>query len=208
MRRRSSAGGKPLKAARPKTAAPKRRNAPKIFHPEKPAPAAGEATEVARLKRELHEALEQRTATSEVLRVILSSPGELQPVFQAMLANAVRICEAKAGNIYRWEDSALRLVTTHNTPPAFAEFLRRTPVHATANNPVGRMQKTRSLVHTADLARQQSYLERSDAAIVAAVDLGSVRTQLSVPLLKESDFIGAITLWRDEIRPFDDEQIG
>ena len=160
------------------------------------------------LKRELHEALEQRTATSEVLRVILSSPGELQPVFQAMLANAVRICEAKAGNIYRWEDSALRLVTTHNTPPAFAEFLRRTPVHATANNPVGRMQKTRSLVHTADLARQQSYLERSDAAIVAAVDLGSVRTQLSVPLLKESDFIGAITLWRDEIRPFDDEQIG
>ena len=69
------------------------------------------------------------------------------------------------------------------------------------------MQKTRSLVHTADLARQQSYLERSDAAIVAAVDLGSVRTQLSVPLLKESDFIGAITLWRDEIRPFDDKQI-
>ncbi len=156
---------------------------------------------------DLTELLEQQTATSEVLRVISSSPGDLQPVFQVMLQNAARICEAKAGNIYRWEDSALQLVTTHNTPPAFAEFLRRTPLHATANNPVGRMQKAKSLVHTADLAAQQSYIERSDAAIVAAVDLGSVRTQLSVPLLKESDFIGAITLWRDEIRPFDDKQI-
>ena len=156
---------------------------------------------------DLSESLEQQTATSEVLRVISSSPGDLQPVFQVMLQNAARICEARAGNIYRWEDSALRLVTTHNTPPAFAEFLRRTPVHATANNPVGRMQKTKSLVHTADLSTQQSYIGKSDAAIVAAVDLGGVRTQLSVPLLKDNDFIGAITLWRDEIRPFDDRQI-
>ena len=157
--------------------------------------------------RELSESLEQQTATSEVLQVISSSPGDLEPVFQSMLQNAVRICEAKAGNIYRWEDGALRLVTTHNTPPAFAEFLRRTPLHATANNPVGRMQKTKSLVHTADLAAQQPYIDRTDSAIVAAVDLGSVRTQLSVPLLKENDFIGAITLWRDEVRPFDDKQI-
>jgi GAF domain-containing protein len=124
-----------------------------------------------------------------------------------MLANAVRICEAKAGNIYRWKDDTLRLVTTHNTPPGFAEFLRRTPLHATANNPVGRMQKTKSLVHTADLTAQQPYIERSDPAIVAAVDLGSVRTQLSVPLLKQNEFIGAITLWRDEVRPFDNKQI-
>jgi two-component system NtrC family sensor kinase len=157
--------------------------------------------------RELSESLEQQTATSEVLKVISSSPGDLEPVFQTMLQNAVRICEAKAGNIYRWDDGALRLVTTHNTPPAFAEFLRRTPLHATANNPVGRMQTTKSLVHTADLAAQQPYIERGDPAIVAAVDLGSVRTQLSVPLLKENVFIGAITLWREEIRPFDDKQI-
>src|SRR5262249_2761354 len=118
-----------------------------------------------------------------------------------------RICEAKAGNIYRWQDGTLRLVTTHNTPPGFADFLRRTPLHATANNPVGRMQKTKSLVHTADLAAQQPYIERSDPAIVAAVDLGRCRTQVSVPLLKENEFIGAITLWRDEVRPFDDKQI-
>jgi two-component system, NtrC family, sensor kinase len=156
---------------------------------------------------DLTESLEQQTATSEVLKVISSSPGDLEPVFQAMLANAVRICEAKAGNIYRWRDGTLRLITTHNTPPGFADFLRRTPLHATANNPVGRMQKTKSLVHTADLAAQQPYIERSDPAIVAAVDLGGCRTQLSVPLLKENEFIGAITLWRDEVRPFDDKQI-
>jgi GAF domain-containing protein len=160
-----------------------------------------------RQAHELEEAREERAAIAEVLRVISSSPGELEPVFKAMLQNAVRICEAKAGNIYRWEDSALRLVTTHNTPPTFVEFLRRTPLRATANNPVGRMQRTKSLVHTADLAAQQPYIEGSDPAIVAAVDFGRCRTQLSVPLSKENEFIGAITLWRDEVRPFDDKQI-
>jgi GAF domain-containing protein len=172
------------------------------------------AIENARLLNELRqrtddltESLDQQTATSEVLKVISSSPGELEPVFRAMLNNAVHICEAKAGNIYRWEGEALRLVTTHNTPPAFAEFLRRTPLRATANNPVGRMQKTKSLVHTTDLAAQRPYIEKSDTAIVAAVDLGECRTQLSVPLLKEDEFIGAITLWRDEVRPFEDKQI-
>ena len=157
--------------------------------------------------RELSKSLEQQTATSEVLRVISSSPGDLEPVFQTMLQNAARICEAKAGNIYRWEDAGLRLVTSHNAPPAFAEMLRRVPLRATANNPVGRMLKTKTLVHTADLAAQQPYIEKSDPAIVAAVDLGKVRTQLSVPLLKEDEFIGAITLWRDEIRPFEAKQI-
>ena len=165
------------------------------------------AIENARLVSELRESLDRQMATSEVLSVISSSPGELEPVFQAMLQNAVRICEAKAGNIYRWEDGALRLVTTHNTPPTFVEFLKQTPLRATANNPVGRMQRSKSLVHTADLASQQPYVEKSDPAIVAAVDLGSVRTQVSVPLLKENEFIGAITLWRDEVRPFDDKQI-
>src|SRR5262249_44073835 len=86
------------------------------------------AIENARLLNELKQSLDQQTATADVLRVISSSPGEPEPVFQAMLANAVRICEAKAGNIYRWKDGTLRLVTTHNTPPGFAEFLRRTPL--------------------------------------------------------------------------------
>jgi two-component system, NtrC family, sensor kinase len=124
-----------------------------------------------------------------------------------MLENAARICKAKAGNIYRWEDAGLRLMTSYNTPAAFVEMLQRAPLRATANNPVGRMLKTKSLVHTADLAIQQPYIEKSDPAIVAAVDLGEVRTQLSIPLLKEDEFIGAITLWRDEVRPFDEKQI-
>ena len=156
---------------------------------------------------DLTEALERQTATSEVLRVISSSPGDLEPVFRTMLQNAVHICNAKAGNIYRWENDGLQLVASHNTPAAFVETLRRAPVRATANNPVGRMLTTKSLIHTADLAVQQPYVQRSDPAIVAAVDLGGVRTQLSVPLLKENEFIGAITLWRSEVRPFDDKQI-
>ena len=160
-----------------------------------------------RLLNELRQSLEQQTATADVLGVISASPAELEPVFQTILENATRICAAKAGNIYRWEDARLRLVTWHNTPAAFAEMLRRTPLHATANNPVGRMLATKSLVHTADLAAQRPYIEKSDPAIVAAVDLGEVRTQLSVPLLKDDEFIGAITLWRDEVRPFEDKQI-
>ena len=77
--------------------------------------------EVARLTRELHEALERQAATSEVLEVISGSPGDLQPVFAAMLENAVRICDAKFGNIYRWDGEALHILATHNTPPAFAD---------------------------------------------------------------------------------------
>ena len=82
---------------------------------------SAERTEVARLARERDEALEQQTATSEVLRVISASPGELEPVFQAMLERAVRLCEAKFGNIYRWDGEALHILASHNTPPAFAE---------------------------------------------------------------------------------------
>ena len=205
MTGRSRGSDKQAKARRRKAKTPKHDSALSLGR--RSSSGVGQESEFARLHRERDEALERETATAEVLKVISSSPGELEPVFQAMLANAVRICEAKAGNIYRWKDGTLRLITTRNTPPGFADFLRRTPLHATANNPVGRMQKTKSLVHTADLAAQQPYIERSDPAIVAAVDLGGCRTQVSVPLLKKNDFIGAITLWRDEVRPFDDKQI-
>ena len=107
MRRRNKAGGNPIKAGRRKATAPKRPNTPKTARPDK-SPAAGQETEVARLRRELNEALEQQTATSEVLKVISSSPGELKPVFQAMLANATRICEAKFGILMLREGDGFR----------------------------------------------------------------------------------------------------
>jgi putative methionine-R-sulfoxide reductase with GAF domain len=117
--------------------------------------------------RELSESLEQQTATSEVLQVISSSPGDLQPVFETMLQNAVRICDAKFGNIFRWEGDALHLVATHNIPPAFAELRRRSPFRPGPENPIGRMVATKAVVHVADLAAEQRYIERRDPATIA-----------------------------------------
>ena len=155
---------------------------------------------------DLTEALEQQTATSEVLQAISSSPGEVEQVFTAMLEKAVRICDAAFGNIFRWDGSTLQLVAGHKTPPAFAEARRQLPVDTTPNGPIGRMIRTKAAVHIADLAREQLYLERSVPAI-AAVELGGVRTLLVVPLLKEREPIGAFALSRQDVRPFTDKQI-
>jgi GAF domain-containing protein len=156
--------------------------------------------------RELSESLEQQTATSEVLQVISSSPGDLEPVFAAMLQNAVRICDAKFGSIYRWDGGALHLVAAHNTPPAFAEHRRRFPYPRFAKTGVGRMIETKTPVHVVDLASDKAYIERVPET-VAAVELGGVRTYLGVPMLKEGELIGAFTLNRPEVRPFADKQI-
>ena len=155
--------------------------------------------------RELTESLEQQTATSEVLQVISGSPGDLQPVFATMLENAARICDAKFGNIYRWDGDALHLVATHNTPPAFAEYCRRSPnVTGPATN---RMVSTKTAIHVADLAAEQAYIEQREPRTVAGVELGGVRTLLAVPMLKENELIGAFTVYRQEVRPFTDKQI-
>jgi GAF domain-containing protein len=156
---------------------------------------------------DLTESLEQQTATSEVLQVISSSPGDLAPVFATMLENAVRICDAKFGNIYRWDGEMLLLVATQNTPPEFAEVRRSRLLRHTPNDPVGRMIGTKALVHTADLSKEPEYIERSNPALIAAVELGGVRTSLQVPILKEDELIGALSLSRQEVRPFTDKQI-
>ena len=157
--------------------------------------------------RELSELLEQQTATSGVLQVISSSPGDLQPVFETMLHNAVRICDAKFGNIFRWEGDALHLAATHNIPPAFAELRRRSPFSPGPENPIGRMVATKAVVQVADLAAEQRYIDRRDPAIVAAVELGGIRTFVAVPMLKENELIGALIVYRQEVRPFTDKQI-
>ena len=125
--------------------------------------------------RELSESLEQQTATSEVLQVISSSPGELQPVFATMLEKAVRICDAKWGTIHRWEGDALQLMATHNLPPAFAEARGRSPHYRPHPKSLfGRIVATKKLAHTADCAAEQVYTEKLDAVYVAAVELGGV----------------------------------
>jgi GAF domain-containing protein len=157
---------------------------------------------------DLSESLEQQTATSEVLQIISSSPGDLEPVFATMLENAVRICDANFGNIYRWDGDALHLVATRNTPPAFAEARR----YSLANRPspktvTGRMLATKEVVHVVDATAEPEYGDKSDPGAVAAVELGGVRTILAVPMWKEDELIGSFTVYRQEVRPFTEKQI-
>ena len=156
---------------------------------------------------DLTEALEQQTATSEVLQVISSSPGSLEPVFASLLENAVRICDAKFGNIYRWDGEALHLLASHNTPPAFAEARKHSPLRPHPETPVGRMVAHKAAFHSADIAAHPGYIDRSDPGAVAAVELGDVRTILAIPMLKENELIGSFSVYRQEVRPFTDKQI-
>ncbi len=165
-------------------------------------------TDLTERTADLTEALEQQTATSEVLKVISTSPGHLEPVFDKMLENAVRICDAKFGNVYRRDGNALHLVSTHNTPPAFAEARKRSPHHRLSPESfLGHMATTKAVVHVADIAADQSYIEYRVPETMAAVELGGVRTLLAVPMLKENELIGAFTLLRQEVRHFTDKQI-
>jgi GAF domain-containing protein len=158
---------------------------------------------------DLTEALEQQTATSDVLQVISSSPGQLETVFQAMVENAVRLCDAAFGSIYRWDGTALQLVSTHNPPSAYADALRRLSVYRGVDpqSPLGRMIATKSTLHVIDTAAEATYLDRTNPVLVAAVELAGVRTALCVPMLKGDVPVGGFTLSRQEVRPFTDKQI-
>ena len=148
---------------------------------------------------ELAESLEQQTATSEVLRVISSSPGDLQPVFQVMLENATRICDAKFGTLQLLEGDGFRAVALHNAPPAFADYVRRGLLRPGPNVPLSRMARTKQVVHIADITMEEAYIER-DPLVVAGADLGGYRTILVVPMLKESELIGGFVIFRQEVR--------
>ena len=163
---------------------------------------------LARTKRttDLTEALEQQTATAEVLQVISRSPGALEPVFTTMLENAVRICDAKFGNIYRWDGEALHLLASHNTPTALAEARKLSPLRPHPGTPVDLMVAHKTAFH-ADIAASQGYIDRSDQGAVAAVELGGVRTILAVPMLQGNNLIGSFSLYRQEVRPFTDKLV-
>src|SRR5262245_32828114 len=165
------------------------------------------AIENTRLLNELRESLQQQTATSEVLGVISSSPGELEPVFRAMLESATRICEAKFGSMYLREGDAFRIVAMHNAPPAFAEARRLQPlVRPGPGTGLYRVASTKQVVHIVDIRAEQAYLEREPSAITM-VERAGARTVLVVPMLKENELVGAIGIYRQEVRPFTDKQI-
>ena len=156
---------------------------------------------------DLSESLEQQTATSEVLQVISRSPGELEPVFKAMLENATRICQASYGVLFLRDGTGFRTAATHNVPPAFAEERRRDAlIEPIPVDPLARLAKTKQRVHISD-ARTEAAYKKGFAPFVAAVELGGVRTLLLTPLLKESELIGAFAIFRQEVRPFTGKQI-
>ena len=156
---------------------------------------------------DLTESLEQQTATSEVLQVISSSPGELEPVFNKMLENATRACNAEFGTMLVQEGGAFRHVAHHNVPPDFADLMRRDPVfQAAPDSPLERVVRTKRAVHVADLREEPAYI-RGAHILVRMVQAGGVRTMVNVPMLKDNELIGAITIYRQEVRPFTDKQI-
>ena len=155
---------------------------------------------------DLSKSLEQQTATSEVLKVISSSPGQLEPVFHAMLENAVRICEAKFGTLYLREADAFRAVATHNAPTPYAEDRKRNLVRPPPDSTLGQVLKTHRVTQVADITAVKSYIE-GDPYLVSAVELGGYRTVAAVPMLKDDLLIGVITINRQEVQPFTDKQI-
>jgi two-component system, NtrC family, sensor kinase len=164
--------------------------------------------EVQARTRELSESLEQQTATSEVLKVISSSPGELEPVFSAMLTNATRICEATLGTLYLCEGPVFRAVAAHSKE-IYADFLRRNPVVDLREHPgipLDRLANTKQVVHIPDMRTDESYV-RKNARMITFVEGVGARTCVAVPMLKEEDLVGAILIYRQEVRPFTDKQI-
>src|SRR5262245_6027288 len=164
------------------------------------------AIENTRLLSEQRESLERQTATSEVLKVISTSPGELEPVFQVMLENATRICEARIGILFRYEDGAYTAMAMLGVTPAYGEYLNSGPIRPGPTTGLGRVISTRQTVHIVDTQAEGAYADREPLR-VATAELGGARSLLNVPMLKEGQLIGAIGIYRQEVRPFTDKQI-
>jgi GAF domain-containing protein len=204
MRRRDKAGGKAAKTQRPKTL--KRRNTPKLLR-RGISLATGEETNVEQLTRELAEAREREAATSEVLKVISSSPGDLQPVFDAILANATDLCGARFAALRLSEGGHFRTVSLYNAPAALVEHWRSNPlVRPHPESALGRTALTKQVVQIDDVRKSPAYSKR-DPLAVAGADLGGYRTVLTIPMLKEDVLIGVITIYRQEVTAFTDKQI-
>ena len=210
MRRRSSAGGQPVKARHRKRSTPKGRNAPKTTRNR--GVSIGQGKVVARLSHERDEALLRETANSEILRLISKSPDDLKLVFRTILENATRICNANFGILFRFDGENFHLVAHFNTPAALLEALtQRGPFKPTpGRGPLHEVIRTKQTIHVADLATSQPYREpsyRDDPARQRFLDQSGARTLLCVPLLQHNELVGAIAIYRQEVKPFIDKQI-
>jgi GAF domain-containing protein/anti-sigma regulatory factor (Ser/Thr protein kinase) len=158
---------------------------------------------------ELQESLEYQTATSEVLRIISSSPGDLARVFEAMLENATRVCGANLGALYQMEDNAFRRVALYGAPPLYAEEVRRDPLYrASPRTALGRMAATKRVVQIGDVRAEPGYFDvQPGFSSPLLAQLGGARTVVAVPMLKRNELTGAIAIYRQEVRPFTDKQI-
>ena len=167
------------------------------------------AIENTRLLNELRESLQQQTATADVLKVISSSPGELEPVFQAMLENATRICQAKYGVMFLHENDTFRARAMCGVPPALAEERQRNPViRPPPRTGVGRVLRTKKTAHIADVSTEPQYFDVPEGFTrPAIVQFGGARTELAVPMLKDDELVGTIVIYRTEVNPFTDKQI-
>ncbi len=200
MRRHGTATRKALKTRRRKTT--------KTKPSSMPTPGRSSLSSIVTLQeklerqtRELEEAQEERAATAEVLRIISSSPGELGPVFQAMLEKAVRICDAKFGILFRYDTETFEAVAQFGVPQALTEFLRqRGSFQPPTGSPLDRLSRTKDVVRIAD--------ELTEPVVRgASAKFAGARSLVAVPLLKEGVLIGAIIIYRQEVRPFTDKQI-
>ena len=204
MKKPSRAGGKPAKARPHSALKPRGRNAPKPQSNRRSA-ADDSESEVAQLKRELHEAVEQQTATAEILRVISSSPGDLQPVFEAILENATRICEAKFGNLWLREGDKFRIVAVYGGSPEYREYLFAEPlVVLDPQDATNRVVSDREVVQIDDISKAPTYGMRMR---IATIKIAKARTLVGVPMLKDNEVVGIIAIYRQEVRPFTDKQI-
>jgi two-component system NtrC family sensor kinase len=156
---------------------------------------------------DLTESLEQQTATSEVLKVISSSPGDLNPVFEAMLTSAMRICEANFGHLLLYDGESYRAAYLHNLPAAYREMWEHGPMRVSPKLALGRLARTKQVIQLTDIKADPAYYTERDPLRVATVELGGARTLLCVPMLKEDQFVGAIVIYRQEVRPFTEKQI-
>jgi len=155
---------------------------------------------------ELTESLEQQTATSEVLQVISSSQGELDPVFQTMLESATRVCGASFGTMNLWDEGKYNIVATHNIPAAFAEYRQRAPIVPTQGSSLAMVVETHRPVQVPDLRDSPGY-KAGVTNVVGLADVAGARTILVVPMLKDDELLGAITIIRQEVKPFTDKQV-